>query len=250
MIGKPLCNNCENYGHYFFNCKRPITSLGVICYRDNNGVIEFLLIQRKDTLGYVDFLRGKYNEHNDYHLKNIIKEMTDYEIDQLLNYSYEELWSKLWNSPNEPFEMRHKEKMVYVLKHKRDLFKKSGWALPEWGFPKGRRNYREKDIDCALREFREETGYPSDSLIMMNNLIPFEEVFTGSNLKSYKHKYYLGRMPYSRTLYRAKFQRSEIGNMKWCSYEECLLRIRAYNIEKLQVIKCVNELIKNSNIII
>jgi len=83
MIGKPLCNNCENYGHLFYNCKRPITSLGVICYRIREGVVEYLLIQRKDSLGYVDFLRGKYNEYNEYHLKNIIQEMTDYEIDQI-----------------------------------------------------------------------------------------------------------------------------------------------------------------------
>jgi hypothetical protein len=83
---------------------------------------------------------------------------------------------------------------------------------------------------------------------LMHNLVPFEEVFTGSNLKSYKHKYYLGFMPF--TLYRAKFQKSEIGNMKWCTYDECVLFIRPYNIEKLYVIKCVNELIKNSNIII
>jgi 8-oxo-dGTP pyrophosphatase MutT (NUDIX family) len=212
--------------------------------------VEYLLIQRKDTLGYVDFLRGKYNEYNDYHLKNIIKEMTDYEIDQIINYSYEQLWSKLWNGKNIPYDVRHKEKMLFVLKNKPYLFKKSGWTLPEWGFPKGRRNYKEKDVECALREFSEETGYLKQHVVLMNNLMPFEEVFTGSNLKSYKHKYYIGFMPYDNTLYKAKFQKSEIGNMKWCSYEQCVSLIRDYNIEKLYVIKCVNELIKNSNIII
>jgi 8-oxo-dGTP pyrophosphatase MutT (NUDIX family) len=250
MIGKPkpLCNNCENYGHLFYNCKRPITSLGVICYRIRQGVVEYLLIQRKDSLGYVDFLRGKYNEYNEYHLKNIIQEMTDYEIDQILNHNYETLWTKLWNEKNIPFDLRHKEKMLFVLKHKAYLFRKSGWVLPEWGFPKGRRNYKEKDVECALREFSEETGYLKQHIVLMHNLVPFEEVFTGSNLKSYKHKYYLGFMPF--TLYRAKFQKSEIGNMKWCTYDECVLFIRPYNVEKLYVIKCVNELIKNSNIII
>ena len=33
------------------------------------------------------------------------------------------------------------------------------WTEPEWGFPKGRRNYQEKDYDCAVREWEEETGY-------------------------------------------------------------------------------------------
>jgi 8-oxo-dGTP pyrophosphatase MutT (NUDIX family) len=248
MIGKPLCNNCENYGHLFYNCKRPITSLGIICYRYNNDVVEYLMIQRKDTLGYVDFLRGKYNEYNDFHLKNIIQEMTDYEISQILNLSYDELWDKLWNKKNEPYDIKHKEKMLFVLKHKRYLLENPYWSLPEWGFPKGRRNYREKDIDCALREFREETGYPIFNLSFIHNIVPFEEVFTGSNLKSYKHKYYIGYMNYKDTLYNAKYQKSEIGNMKWCNYEECLSKIRHYNTEKKHVINCVNELIKNSNI--
>ena len=36
------------------------------------------------------------------------------------------------------------------------------WKTPEWGFPKGRRNYQENDLACALREFQEETGYIKD----------------------------------------------------------------------------------------
>ena len=66
-----LCNNCQNYGHLYYNCKRPITSLGVICYRKYNDKIEYLIVQRKDSHGYVDFLRGKYNENNKYHINNI-----------------------------------------------------------------------------------------------------------------------------------------------------------------------------------
>ena len=32
------------------------------------------------------------------------------------------------------------------------------YESPEWGFPKGRRNMHESDLDCAKREFEEETG--------------------------------------------------------------------------------------------
>ena len=32
------------------------------------------------------------------------------------------------------------------------------WTEQEWGFPKGRRNFQESDIQCACREFEEETG--------------------------------------------------------------------------------------------
>ena len=38
---------------------------------------------------------------------------------------------------------------------------------PEWGFPKGRRNYQENDIDCATREWEEETGYSRNQIKMV-----------------------------------------------------------------------------------
>ena len=57
--------------------------------------------------------------------------------------------------------------------------------------PKGRRNYKEKDLECALREFEEETGISSLRLNVVENVLPFEETFIGTNHKSYKHKYFL-----------------------------------------------------------
>ena len=65
------------------------------------------------------------------------------------------------------------------------------WKEPEWGFPTGRRNYQEKDYECALRETMEETGYPVHEMKNVKNILPYEEIFLGSNYKSYKHKYYL-----------------------------------------------------------
>ena len=55
------CNNCGKLGHTFKNCKYPITSYGVILYRFVNDKPKILMIQRKDSLCYTDFLRGKYN---------------------------------------------------------------------------------------------------------------------------------------------------------------------------------------------
>jgi len=36
--------------------------------------------------------------------------------------------------------------------------------------------------------------------------------------------------------------------MKWFSYEECLEKIRDYNIEKIQIVKSIQHLLKNYNI--
>ena len=50
------------------------------------------------------------------------------------------------------------------------------WDSPEWGFPKGRRNHQETDIACAIREWEEETGFRRESLKIIKNLCPFEEI--------------------------------------------------------------------------
>ena len=68
-----FCNNCGITGHSFNKCKEPITSLGVISYKyTNNNEIRYLMINRKDSLGFVDFIRGKYNIRNIEYIKNII----------------------------------------------------------------------------------------------------------------------------------------------------------------------------------
>ena len=92
-----FCNNCGKNGHLFHQCKNPITSIGIIAYTmDNNNNIEYLMIRRKDSLGYVDFMRGKYPLFNKRYLLNIIEEMTNEEKIKLLNYDFDHLWKELW----------------------------------------------------------------------------------------------------------------------------------------------------------
>ena len=60
-MSENYCNNCGKLGHYYHHCKMPITSIGVIVFRYNpEGKIEYLMIRRKDTFGYIDFMLGKY----------------------------------------------------------------------------------------------------------------------------------------------------------------------------------------------
>ena len=106
------------------------------------------------------------------------------------------------------------------------------WEEPEWGFPKGRRNFQEKDYDCALREFKEETGVPIEYLCSLQNIFPFEENFTGSNYKSYKHKYYITYMDYEKTLLSYKYDKLEVSKIEWKPLKQCIKCMRPYNLEK------------------
>ena len=72
-----FCNNCGRYGHQFHQCKNPITSIGIIVFTRNSfNELEYLMIRRKDSLGYVDFIRGKYPLFNKRYILNIMNEMT------------------------------------------------------------------------------------------------------------------------------------------------------------------------------
>ena len=74
------CNNCGKQGHLYHQCKMPITSIGIIVFRYNEkNNIEYLMIRRKDTLGFIDFMRGKYSIYNKEYLINMFKQMTNIE---------------------------------------------------------------------------------------------------------------------------------------------------------------------------
>ena len=253
-----FCNNCGKSGHLYHQCKIPITSIGIIVFRPTSSGIQYLMIRRKDSLGYMDFMRGRYPIHNKQYLMNILNEMTLQEKNKLLNDDFRDLWVKLWGEDvgiqYRGEETSSKEKMDLLkegvilennkLYYLHDLIEKSetNWVEPEWGFPKGRRNYQENDLDCALREWEEETGYTRNQIKIINNLLPFEEIFTGSNYKSYKHKYYLAYMDDTQPM-SENFQRTEVSKIDWLGLQECLDAIRPYNLEKKDVIIKINRLL-------
>jgi len=66
MKSKPLykiqcCRNCGLNGHIYKNCPHPIISFGIICYKIDGNEIKYLMIQRKDSLSFMEFVRGKYD---------------------------------------------------------------------------------------------------------------------------------------------------------------------------------------------
>lgn len=109
--GNIFCNNCGKYGHMSYQCNTPITSIGIIAFRNcltntTTNRIEYLLIRRKDTLGYIDFIRGKYSVYNKQYIINMFKQMTNDERKRILKYAKEEnaydygfkLWRQLWTN--------------------------------------------------------------------------------------------------------------------------------------------------------
>ena len=55
----------------------------------------------------------------------------------------------------------------------------------------GKLNYLAKNIDCAIKEFKEETDYNPDDYNICHQINPINEVFNGTNGVLYKHIYYI-----------------------------------------------------------
>jgi 8-oxo-dGTP pyrophosphatase MutT (NUDIX family) len=216
------------------------------------------MIRRKDSFGYIDFIRGKYSPYNICHLQNIINEMSDSEKEMILTVPFENLWKQMWgNTPNAQFKNEEiiSSKKIEIIKNGinvnneiitlKDIVEKSTtiWNETEWEFPKGRRNHKEKDLECALREFEEETGISKNKITIIDNVLPYEEIFIGSNHKSYKHKYFLAYIDESEDLL-SNYQVTEVSKLEWKTIDECLNSIRPYNLEKRKLISNINKVLQ------
>ena len=261
------CGNCGKYGHPYRRCLAPIISLGVILYKLENNEIKYLLIQRKDTLGFVEFMRGKYNLENMVYINDIFSIMTADEHQKILNNDFDTLWNNLWMNKN----LRKFHNEYASSKKKFNILKKGydngesiitfqsiiddcniKWLSPEWGFPKGRRNIKENDLDCACREFEEETGYKKNQYKVHFDIKPIDELFSGTNNIRYKHIYYIAENLEDVSLkidINNFSQVSEISNLCWFNFKDALANIRDYNIEKKNVLKKVNEILKKKYVV-
>jgi 8-oxo-dGTP pyrophosphatase MutT (NUDIX family) len=280
MKKNPFCSNCGETGHYLKNCLSPVTSYGVILVKlpegfsqaeellnNENSIsgyekvikdIKFLMIQRRDSLGFIELMRGKYKITDIEYIKYHIATITSSEHKKLLTNDFDSLWSELWGTPKEQSLNYKNDKESSKIKF--NLLKegvqdlscnkivtlqsmideiKEPWLSPEWGFPKGRRDPREYELQCAFRELFEETGIVENDVLFVRNLEPITETFFGSNHIHYCHKYYImfynsqKEVKYDST---NKFMAQEIGDVNWFTLEECLKKIRPENIEKKEVL--------------
>ena len=283
-----VCTNCNQLGHSYKFCLAPVNSYGIIGFRvrdpawslskglmsvggtNLNGIddvvqnIEFLLIQRKDSLRFVDFVRGKYDIQNTTYLKQLLSNMTTEERAFLKETNFEDMWKRVWGSAtvrNYKMDYELSKQRFTAIKEPRpdstdgrsildELLDATttSWTTPEWGFPKGRRNPKEDDKSCAIREFEEETGITRDKIAVVNNMEPLSETFFGDNNVHYCHKYYLSYIPvgvnYADISTHPHMSR-EIGDIGWFTIDEALGRIRSENVEKREILLRVSGIIRN-----
>jgi ADP-ribose pyrophosphatase YjhB (NUDIX family) len=215
--------------------------------------VEILLICRRNSVGYIELIRGKYDLNDMDYIEYLFEQMTDKEIRLILDNknNFEYLWCDLWNETLDTT----KYKKDYIIAMERfeelcqgDFFNrefKNKYDIPEWGFPKGRRNNTEKNLQCALREFNEETSLAKDDICILNKLFPFNEILTGTDGIIYKHIYFIALKDKEIDIDKNNIS-YEIGDIKWVKFNEAMDLIRPYHVERKKIINEVIQFLANN----
>lgn len=279
-----ICINCDMKGHERKTCPEPIISFGIILVQiddsnyemllndknktigfqelfinNNNDIktlnnckdsIKFLMIQRKQTLGYIEFIRGRYAVDNIDGLSFLFSQMTQKEINSIGKKSFDTLWDEFWNDKNKKnileneysasknkFSALSENNLYNIVYYTKNI--KPVWKESEWGFPKGRKNKNEDKMDCAIREFQEETGFAMKDFHVIKKYHPITEEFTGTNGIRYKHVYYIA-IPRNDKIpcieYDNYIQNNEVGEIEYQTYYEACDKIRPYHKDRKNIL--------------
>ncbi len=295
MATKMYCSNCGKNTHKYNDCDIPITSWGIILVNSNvkvehselnfdifesniktdtqedlnnikicSELIKFLLVRRKNSIGYIEFLRGRYEVDDIDGICYLFKQMTPEEIKHISENDFDVLWRILWNNNNKKMKYMINEYNRTKLKFDKLKYGDSDvkltldfyvnkvipdYQIPEWGFPKGRKSKRESDMACALREFYEETNISPNMIKIIDNINPICENLIGTNGIKYRHIYFIAEINEeyqdilnieSYTEHKFKNNGSEeIGDIKFANYDESINLIREYHYEKRNILTCL-----------
>ncbi|NDB81589.1 MAG: NUDIX domain-containing protein [Alphaproteobacteria bacterium] len=277
------CCNCGKPGHIFRYCSEPVSSYGALIFRrvdkdnllpilpnisntDENGMFQLLMIQRKNTLGFMDIMRGKYKLKEPDYIRKQIRNMTEAERAILATEDFEKIWHDLWGADTESAQRYAHDRIISrdklaelragielpsgekislddILRQEPIMYKS-----PEWGFPKGRRDPNESDMACAFRELQEETGIMENDILKLGNIAPLVEQFYGSNNIHYRHTYYLGQYVGKQDILfdETNLQMTrEISSLAWKTIDEAIMLIRPENIEKRNMVIQLNHILSN-----
>jgi hypothetical protein len=260
-----FCYNCYQTSHIAKQCPNPVSSYGIVCYFINNDIIKYCIAERKHTFAFFDFLKGNYNLYDPVHLQLIFNRMTLLERCLISNkYGFKHLWLQLWNIKDSAYKQSIRNEFCkgsikfYILKNgfksiKDNIFYQlsdfiekctDNYKSPECYFPKGKKkNKSESSIQCAIREFIEETHLLRSDFEIENTFQTFNEYHIGDNKKTYISIFFIGKYIGPALTKNKEFFRfdDEIDNIEWMTYDECVRKFRPYETSKIKLM----EIIKN-----
>lgn len=185
-------------------------SYGIICARYNKKKekIEVLLVQKRYTYYYIEFILGHYNRNDVKRLTYLFNNMTVDEKVTILSLDFGMIWYKFClinpDRSESTYSLTTKERERYnkckrkfesIFLHNQEYLRKlinmsksKGYL---WEIPKGRKSYpQEKELNAAIREFCEETQVTEQMYELIHDHDQIKLSYYSSNVK-YTNLYYL-----------------------------------------------------------
>lgn len=293
------CLNCGKSNHIASICTDPINSYGLLCFYRTDDEVKLIMIRRRHTIQFTEFLRGRYDVKNFKYILELFCKMTSTELSKIFDTVNFDMLRKDLGLANKHLRIYKAEyetselKFNYLLKlgilsriclcinnifgsnysikvddncsivdltidelqHIIDVKEIIGdrtiiYDSPEWGIPKGKRELRETDLQCSIREFCEETGLVPSDITIYKNVVPLEELYIGMNGQRYRHVYFLSEIndtidPVKLDKLLAGYdiqetdiqQRLEISKIKLMYNKEAVDVLRSYHVPKMSVIE-------------
>jgi 8-oxo-dGTP pyrophosphatase MutT (NUDIX family) len=127
-------------------------------------------------------------------------------------------------------------KLDYFVKNVKPIY-----AGQEWGFPKGRRTRNETELECAMREFSEETGIDKNDIKIIDKIKPIHEIMTGTNGIKYRHIYYVAETvkEMSGNIMEKINELKEVSHVDFFNFYDAYGLIRDYHVEKKNILTCL-----------
>ena len=229
------------------------TSYGIALCRfnkDKNYQSEILMINKRYTYSYFSFVFGLYKTYNIKQLQKLFNNMTFAEKIEILSMKFSAMWYKLWLcDPEKNFEIKmynkktddkqsHKNIKCYFRKKNKfesiflqdggkrlkNLINNSTNSVTPWEIPKGRKDDNETELECAMREIKEETNINNNTYTVLWNVDPIKFSHKDDGVV-YNSIYYLAYMNNDsnwqpRINFNSINQLSEVEEVRWISLND------------------------------
>lgn len=169
--------------------------------------METLMVHKRTTFSFVDFVLGRYKRNDDERILFLLNRMTSEEKIDIFSLDFGRIWYRIWLiNPDSPYCSELSRDTIEKYNSCKKFFEKNfvkdkGTRIigllnktrssPEtlWEPPKGRQSSpQEKSLNCAIREFYEETGItPLEYEIM--ELVPYKISTENGKIKYVSHYY-------------------------------------------------------------
>lgn len=235
--------------------KKPLStkrSFGLACCRYNTkkNKMEMLMIRKRYTFYFVEFILGHYYPNDDKRFIYLFNRISADEKLEIESLNFSRMWYKVWLTDfSDTLRNIHNETREYQTycrckkKFENTFLRDQGRRLKTllnlsqnqdsmWEIPKGRKNTpQEPELNCAKRETMEEVGITPVDYTIIPEIPPFEMEYSNEKAK-YINKYFICiessnindskkyRSPKPYIDYLDKRQVSEVVEIKWMSLEE------------------------------